>query len=117
MIVNNTFDGGGISCGGSGIYEKLFEANIFNNSSALPTTAGCTYRYNLITPTMSVTGTGNFTGAPMFRAPTTGDFHLTAGSAAIDADLDPTIPNGHDRDGVSRPQGTHSDVGAFEYVP
>jgi len=45
-----------------------------------------------------------------------GDYHLTAGSPAIDAGLalaEVTI----DRDGVPRPQGAAHDIGAYEYAP
>ena len=44
-----------------------------------------------------------------------GDYHLTATSDAVDAgnDLPPLI----DLDGISRPRGTRSDIGAFEFTP
>ena len=47
-------------------------------------------------------------------------FALLAGSPAIDAGDDPTCAgspiNNLDQRGVSRPQGTHCDIGAYEYL-
>jgi MYXO-CTERM domain-containing protein len=53
---------------------------------------------------------------PLFVAAETGDFHLGAGSPAIDSAGGPDQP-GQDFDGVSRPQGVAKDMGAFERVP
>jgi hypothetical protein len=43
-----------------------------------------------------------------------GDFHLTAGSPAIDTAVTST-PDPVDYDGVTRPQGSGYDIGAFEF--
>ena len=54
---------------------------------------------------------------PLLKNPTASppDYHLSAGSPAIDAaeDLPALVPN--DYDGVARPQQSHMDIGAFEY--
>jgi hypothetical protein len=50
---------------------------------------------------------------PLFADGAAGDFHLQAGSPAIDAG----VATGNDRDyvGVSRPQGSTYDLGAYEF--
>lgn len=62
-------------------------------------------------------GPGNFkanvTSDPAFVNPGAFDFHLRAGSPAIDAGTNTGIPS--DFDGTARPQGPAFDLGAFEY--
>ena len=62
-------------------------------------------------------GAGNLSGDPLFANPLTGDFHLRAGSPAIDAGAmqDPALPT--DLDGHPRSQGRAPDLGAFETTP
>jgi hypothetical protein len=51
---------------------------------------------------------------PLFVNPNGLDFHLNSGSPAIDTGLSlPQVLN--DFDGVSRPQGSGYDIGAFEF--
>ncbi len=54
---------------------------------------------------------------PLFVNPQAGDYHLQAGSPAIDAgsDLRGLVPD--DFEGTSRPQGAGYDIGAYEYTP
>jgi hypothetical protein len=61
---------------------------------------------------------GNQSGDPLFTAAAAGDFHLRAGSPAIDAGDDPqarSLPT--DADGHPRVQGAAIDLGAFEFSP
>jgi parallel beta-helix repeat protein len=61
------------------------------------------------------TGTGNIWGKPGFMSPTNGDYHITMGSAARDAQVDTAITA--DIDGEPRPYCYRHDVGADEFWP
>ncbi|MDB4952468.1 MAG: hypothetical protein JWO36_37 [Myxococcales bacterium] len=78
----------------------------------------CVHTYDLVKPqTATPAGSNNTLGMdPRFKDALTGDFHLLAGSPAIDT-ADPAASETIDFDGTSRPQGAHRDVGAFEYKP
>lgn len=78
--------------------------------------ASCTVDHVLAYPqSTSIPGVTS-TMDPMLVDPTNGDYHLKAGSPAIDLG-DPTATDAHDYDGTPRPQGTRDDLGAFEYHP
>ena len=116
-IFNNTLIAGGVYCTESASGPRQFTSNIFVNSPHIDSSPSCQYDYNLIFPSVDVIGVGNKTGDPLFVDTANNNFHLQPQSPAIDA-ADPTLlSNGHDFDGISRPQGTRSDIGAFEYVP
>ncbi len=56
----------------------------------------------------------NFTGNPLFVNAGAKDFHLQAGSSAIDTGIGISGIN-NDFDGTSRPQGSNFDIGAYEF--
>lgn len=115
-VLNNTFIGGQVICSMPGLLAQ-FTNNIFYNHTSIDVSNNCAYQYNLVTPNMNLGGNGNTTGDPMFVDIAHDNFHLKAGSVAIDA-ADPSIMSiDRDYDGTHRPQGTRSDIGAFEYVP
>ncbi len=62
-------------------------------------------------------GAGNISGDPRFADAANGDYHLLAGSPAIDAGIaaDQALPT--DLDGSPRVQGAAPDLGAFETPP
>jgi acyl-homoserine lactone acylase PvdQ len=57
------------------------------------------------------------TGNPLltnYKNDGSGDYHLQGGSPAVDRGTGTNAPS-MDADGVSRPQGSGMDIGAFEY--
>ena len=70
--------------------------------------------------TTVVSGTITQNGVPLrgaagYENANAGDFHLTAASAAVDQGND--RPPSVDLDGISRPRGAASDIGAYEFTP
>jgi hypothetical protein len=59
-----------------------------------------------------VSGTHNYTGDPRFVNANAGNYHISAGSAAIDRGIDAGVAT--DLDGTTRPQGSQPDLGAYE---
>ncbi len=124
-----TFSGNWAENTGGGIYNEANNLTIrntifWNNTS--PEGEPQIYNYNYI-PTVSDSivqggfagGTNIITADPMLG--TLGDYGgftqtvpLLAGSSAIDAGDDTVCPD-TDQRGLTRPQGTHCDIGAYEY--
>ncbi|WP_410627636.1 right-handed parallel beta-helix repeat-containing protein [Amycolatopsis sp. cmx-8-4] len=99
-VVNNTFAGnakGSVHVGGDRFAgTNILRNNVFGDG---PVTAG------------PFTADHNLTGDPGFAAP--GDYHLAAGSAAVDTGSAALAP-AFDLDGVPRPAGAGFDIGAYE---
>jgi hypothetical protein len=108
--------------GGSDVGSCMNNTIIFNGLGGAPSDTvqpgGCTASYSIIFPqSTALTGTNNKYGVnPMFKYFAGADYHITSGSMAIDA-ADPAAANFIDFDGVQRPQGARSDIGAFEFKP
>jgi hypothetical protein len=85
-------------------------------SDAVSGTNTCRFTHSIISPQQApVPGDNNMIGAsPSFKDPANEDFHLNADSPAINA-ADPSAAETPDYDGVMRPQGGRSDIGAFEF--
>lgn len=105
--------------GGTAAGVCIDNSVVFNGSAGAPvdtiTGGACRSNYNLVFPQSAVlTGANNKPGIqPNFVDVASGNFHLKANSFAVDA-ADPLSPGTPDFDGVARPQGTSSDMGAFE---
>lgn len=116
-IINDTIadniDGAGGN-GGGGIWcasgtQSATNCIIWGNSSL---DHGCTLAY---CDFLGMPGhSGNISGDPLFVAPESGDYHLSAGSRCIDNATSTAVPT-VDRDGIPRPWGTGCDRGAYEY--
>lgn len=72
------------------------------------------YNYKADADDSEVTGSNFVEGDPLFVNPAAADFHLKAGSPAIDKGSATNAP-ATDFDGTARPQGQSIDIGAFEY--
>lgn len=130
-IVNNSFWGNGWGEWGGGLANANAQAQgvvIRNNAVAGNLSfeiafegvspAGSTLDHNLIGAWHGypdeVCGTDCQVGDPRWVNPSAGDFHLQAGSPAIDRGSATDAP-AVDFEGTSRPQGHGVDIGAFEY--
>ena len=116
-IVNNSaFSGGGVYRE-AGSSPTIFNCIIWGNGDDL---YNCTAIYSNIED--SDLGEGNISADPLFVDPTSGDYHLQAGSPCIDAGTNAWAPT-QDLEGNTRPidgdgDGTlMTDMGAYEYVP
>jgi hypothetical protein len=106
---NNTFENNELALTGG---NNTLRNNIFYNSSISVGGGSHTYSNNLCTSA----GTGcTLVGNPQFVNTSGGDFHLQAGSPAINAGLTVSEVT-TDLDKTPRPQGGQFDIGAYEYT-
>jgi hypothetical protein len=118
----STFYNSTVTCPASGTAFLNFANNVFLNTRSGAATntvsgTGCTHRYDMIKPQSTSPGSTNLLNMdPRFVDAAHGDFHLMAGSPAIDA-ADSAATLSTDFDGTTRPQGAGRDLGAFEYKP
>ncbi|KKT13412.1 MAG: hypothetical protein UV94_C0033G0003, partial [Parcubacteria group bacterium GW2011_GWC1_43_30] len=115
IVYNNGPYPGGINMGGAG--------NMVKNNIVYQNTGGDivdvngqggteVFSNNLCT---QVSAKCAVAGDPKFVNPASGDFHLQSTSPAINAGVNLGSPYDKDFDGVSRPQGSAYDIGAYEY--
>ena len=134
LIANNTFafpNGGGQN-GQIMLWNTItgltIRNNIFYNPQNYAITtyqaslSSCTIDHNLISGASGVisssgcsVGTNTIGGSPQFvnASNTPYDFHVTSGGAGVDAGVNLSAAS-IDFDGVSRPQGSSTDMGAYE---
>jgi hypothetical protein len=95
--------------------NNVFYDPLHNNSNTL-TGYGAEHHYDMAFPQAGQpNGTNNtYNVNPMLADPANKNFHLMAGSPAIDA-ADPSAMPPVDNEGTPRPQGPQRDIGAFEY--
>ena len=122
-ITNVTFSGNEAGQGG-GIYNE-YAFPIITNSILYSNIGGEIYNYSgTSTVTYSIVqggypGTGNLDADPLLgplqdNGGFTQTMALSSGSSAVDAGDDSNCPE-TDQRGVSRPQGSRCDIGAYEY--
>ena len=123
---NGIYVGGGKENIRTGIYHNTVYANgdygIFIGENAQGTEIINTIAYqngtNIYLDPGQQTGTksvNNLTTNPLFVNPKTNDFHLQAGSQAIDKGISINEID-YDHDGRKRPIGKTADIGAFESI-
>jgi hypothetical protein len=99
--------------------QRTYSNSVFVNTNKQQPVVDspCTFHYNIMFPQFVVpTHSDNllFNVDPMLKDIANGDYHLTAGSHAIDA-ADPAATEMIDYDGAKRPDGILRDLGAFEF--
>jgi len=108
----HNYNGGTI--GGYGIIEdgSTGPHNVYNNNLVFGNEAGSFLLQNGLEAGATVSADPLFVN---YQADGSGDYHLQAGSPAIDAGTSQGPAPTYDFDGEPRPQGTAWDIGAYEY--
>lgn len=117
IVNNNIFAaasvGVGINCYSSGGGAAAANNNLIASGMALYNTSG-TYGGCNAAGNIALAVTGTATGNPLFTNPNANDFTLQSGSPAINAGLATNAP-AYDYAGITRPQGSAYDIGAYEF--
>jgi hypothetical protein len=123
LIINNTFHVGGICLQVTAEREHFENFVVRNNIFSGPDYGMINFvtllesdvvlDHNLFTSTSSVYGQSYVQGDPLFVDPAGGNFHLRAGSPAVDSGSAELAP-ASDLDGIARPVGAGFDMGAYE---
>jgi len=131
-FINNTVYKNGSSVWGGGIQlenedatnvvvrNNIFSQNVLFQISNEASGSNLTVDHNLIhnytgAYEYEIRGTDYVEGDPKFVNPSGADFHLQAGSPAIDQGASTDAPS-DDYEGNQRPQGAGYDIGAYEYT-
>jgi len=115
-LVNNIFVDNVVNTGGAPVFF-VREAGVFG--SGLTTTNNLVFNNTAdggagFALDGRLTGNGNFSDDPAFVDAPNDDYHLEAGSPAIDAGADLSAVFTLDLDGDTRPDGAAFDIGAYE---
>jgi hypothetical protein len=100
-------------------WTARYENNIIFATNAASAVDGtnCTLLHNVLYPFAAATPT-NIVADPQFVDQAARDYHLKSSSPAIDTGVPTTgLLSPVDFDGTARPQGTQTDIGAFELKP
>jgi len=119
-LIHNTLVGAGADYGVYAQYATLYLTNTLVASATwgitntTPADAAVTADHTLFwaVTNAGISGTNPLSGDPRFVDPAGGDYHLGAGSAALDGGVDAGVTT--DIDGDPRPIGPAPDVGADE---
>jgi len=120
-ISSNTavFDGGGIHCNDDSSSPIISNCILWNDSPQEISVEGenspvITYS-DIYQKTDVYPGIGNINANPSFVGSDVGNYYLMADSPCIDMGTSTNAPS-EDKEGIARPQGAGTDMGAYEYV-
>jgi hypothetical protein len=122
LVYNNIFYNNTLSIWHRGSNGRFYNNTIYNSPQfGIQVDSGNDIRNNIVyNASIAQTGSGNtlsnnLTTNPSFVNASAGDFHLQAGSPAIDAGVTVSEVT-TDFDKRSRPQGARFAIGAYEYA-